>query len=255
MFVKKVFWTTVSSLWMGYKAAMEDELCVWGLAWTFVVKSVLWSICLFVIQWSGQIATFFWGGCASNYCFENDWLFGVCVAECEAFCTRICVSVVYRVFSLCVVVFLFVVIGSMSCQARILVGFCFFCGFLDVEACLSLDMVLFGSLAVVMRCVPQFMLEASFRHADVYLLLQGSCGIFPSRSASICRRLVSTRGKSLAEQLCCVLCVVCLSRRFKCFVFVPRVHRFPEHMVSMFISGLNDKPSHSARLHFLPRED
>ena len=69
------------------------------------------------------------------------------------------------------------------------------------------DLLLFGSLAVVMRCVPQFMLEASFRHADVYLLLQGSCGIFPSRSASICRRLVSTRGKSLCRTV--VLCVVC----------------------------------------------
>ena len=54
--------------------------------------------------------------------------------------------------------------------------------------------------------------------------------------------------------VCCVLCVVCLSRRFKCFVFLPRVHRFPEHMVSMFSSGLNDKPSHSARLRLLPRE-
>ena len=97
-------------------------------------------------------------------------------------------------------------------------------------------------------------MEASFLRVDVCLLPQGSCGIFPPRSAFICRRLVSTRGKSLAEQLCCVLCVVYLSGLFKCFVFVPRVHRFPEHMVSMFSSGLDDKPSHSARLRLLPRE-
>ena len=238
---------------MGYKAAMEDELCVWGLAWTFVVKSVLWSVCLFVIQWSGQIATFFWGGCSSNFCFENDWLFGVCVcvAGCEAFCTHICVSVVYRVFSSCVVVFLFVVIGSTSCQARILVGFCFFCGFLDVWrhvwvliwCCLDrlrLSCVVYLSLCWklhfgMLMCICYFRVRAaSSRHgvrsfADVW-----------------CRPEESFWPNSCV--VCCVLCV------FKCFVFVPRVHRFPEHMVSIFISGLNDKPSHSARLRLSPRE-
>ena len=91
-------------------------------------------------------------------------------------------------------------------------------------------------------------------HVDVCFLFYGSCGIFPTRSSSICRRLVSTRGKSLAQQLCCVLCVVCLSRRFKCFVFVPRVHRFPEHMVSMFMSGVDDNSLHSAKRRLLRRE-
>ena len=196
---------------------------------------------------------------------HSDITFGVCFGVWSVLFPHRCVFwgwlIAFRI--VWIVVFLLVVIGFMPCHTRV-VFWLFFSASLKfyehekmtdawcwvfpyglqfswcVDAFLCLDVVLFGPFAVVMRWVPQFMLEASFRHVDVCLLPQGSCGIFAPRSGFICRRLVSTRGKSLAEQLCCVLCVVCLSWFFKCFVFVPRVHRFPEHMVSMFSSGLDE---------------
>ena len=80
-------------------------------------------------------------------------------------------------------------------------------------------------------------------HVDVFLL-QSSCVIFPPRSESMCRRLLATRGQSLAQQFF----FLCITRNISNgLVFVPRVHRFPEHMVSMFMSGVDDNSLHSAK--------
>ena len=53
--------------------------------------------------------------------------------------------------------------------------------------------------------------------------------------------------------LCCVC--ACVTRNISNgLVCVPHVHRFPEHMVSMFSFGLNDNSLHSAKRRLLSRE-
>ena len=48
---------------------------------------------------------------------------------------------------------------------------------------------------------------------------------------------------------------LCITRNISNgLVFVPRVHRFPEHMVSMFMSGVDDNSLHSAKRRLFRRE-
>ena len=83
-------------------------------------------------------------------------------------------------------------------------------------------MVLFGPCGVVNRVVSHKMFDGFVQHlfsksvvclhhedmhVDVCLLLQGSCGIFPSRSVSMSGRLLATRGQSLVQQFCYVVFV------------------------------------------------
>ena len=236
---------------------MEDELCVWRLAWTVVAKSSLHHgvLCLLVCVSvkKSDLNVFLWRHLIKL--FLRDWwlchsdiTFGVCFGVWSVLFPHRCVFwgwlIAFRIvwivvfFACCdwvyamphtsciLIVFLSVTDNSMSmrsCQRRRVGFFHTVSSFLDVwtHFCV-LDVVLFGPFAVVMRWVPQFMLEASFRHVDVCLLPQGSCGIFPPRSVFICRRLVSTRGKFWPNS-CVVCCVLCVSRDFSSVLCLFRV--------------------------------
>ena len=81
-----------------------------------------------------------------------------------------------------------------------------------VDAFLSLDVVLFGPFAVVLRWVPQFMLEASFRHVDVYLLFQRVRAAFFRHGVLSFADVWCGPEESLWPNSCVVCCVLCVSR-------------------------------------------
>ena len=90
-------------------------------------------------------------------------------------------------------------------------------------------------------------------HVDVCFLFHGSSGTFPPRSVH--EWTVVGDGRRIFGPTVWLCCVFCVSRDISDgLVFVPRQHGFPKHMVSTFISGLNDHSLHSAKRRLLSRE-
>ena len=262
---------------------MEDKLCVWRLAWQFVAKSSLHHgvfVCWFGYQWRSLVSTSSCGGSLSNYFCETDGLchsditFGVCFGVWSVLFLHRCVFcgwlLAFRIVWI-VVFFLLVVsdcfsqrhgdsMSMRSCQRR---GVGFPPRYSVLMWCWLAHDGLFT--VVYLRKRWKFLFSMYFPNrwfACIMWTCMLMCVFYCRVRASFSRHGVRPcadgcwrREDSLWPSSFVMLCFLCITRNMSNgLVFVPRVHRFPEHMVSMFSSGLDDEPFHSARLRLLPRE-